>query len=563
MKIFRIIILLVLTNILIATESVANEQNGTTAPSIIHFEIFQEDPNATPLSLKQAQERFLTGQVETVTSGVCSFGLFAPPVWGHLTIENPVEQINQIAVGSSWIDYLDIYQDTKEGIKVWRSGDETAEMQGFFPSVGFLYNTLMTAGVNEIWFRAESTAVFDLFVVVDSKVKADERNRIVSVYYGLLYGFLLALAIYNVILSRSLEQYSLLFYVGYILSFVILNLSHSGQLTAWLGPNSGQLRDHISWTFILACGVSGLLFASSYFQLRLYANRLWRAILIWCGVWSALIIGSLILGNQYVAGVFDLIFFSTFTVIMVAIGFYGVMRKWEAAGFFLVAVFIGMTGMLLTLFSAYDVIPYSYVTFHASEVSIMVEAVLLGIGMSELLHKQKITSLKVEYLAAHDPLTGLMNRRAFIHATKPYLALAARSKRTMSLMILDFDHFKEINDRFGHNVGDEALAKISHILQMQTRDSDLLARWGGDEFVLLMPETSLEKASIFAERIQLKIQNTPIIEKKGATPISLTVSIGVAEYMESDDSLKTLINRADMLLLIAKKQGRNQVMVSA
>ena len=161
---------------------------------------------------------------------------------------------------------------------------------------------------------------------------------------------------------------------------------------------------------------------------------------------------------------------------------------------------------------------------------------------------------RLEYLASTDPLTRAYNRSKFEQALEAEIGRFYRYKSSpFSVMMLDIDHFKLINDRFGHLSGDEALKAISDAIRAHVRDTDLFARWGGEEFILLLPHTDGTQALVFAERLRHIVE-----ELKIASLPPLTVSIGVAEYREND-AMDALLERADQGLYQAKDAGRNRV----
>lgn len=184
------------------------------------------------------------------------------------------------------------------------------------------------------------------------------------------------------------------------------------------------------------------------------------------------------------------------------------------------------------------------------------EATLLALALARQVRYEQIALAQAEFLAQHDPLTGLHNRRAFLDQSKAAWAQTQRNARPLSVLMLDIDHFKQINDRYGHEGGDKLLISMSQQLLKTRRVGDLLARWGGEEFVLLLPETDLSQARLFAERIRQMVQEFEEADLKGS--IRCTTSIGVAEYA-GDPHLDVLIARADARLYEAKTGGRNQV----
>lgn len=158
--------------------------------------------------------------------------------------------------------------------------------------------------------------------------------------------------------------------------------------------------------------------------------------------------------------------------------------------------------------------------------------------------------------AITDALTGVFNRRGLFQQGEFELRRARRINRPFCAMIFDIDHFKRINDHYGHKVGDEVLQKLAERCQNTSRTVDLISRYGGEEFVILLPETNLESAARVAERLRQSIMNEPFKTNAGA--LRLTVSLGIAEAKETD-SLHTLIERADVALYKAKNAGRNRV----
>jgi diguanylate cyclase (GGDEF)-like protein len=162
---------------------------------------------------------------------------------------------------------------------------------------------------------------------------------------------------------------------------------------------------------------------------------------------------------------------------------------------------------------------------------------------------------KVELDAATDALTGHWNRRALDDVLKQQLERRAFSGRAFSILMLDIDFFKNINDEFGHMVGDDVLRAFAQKLREFLRADDVCVRFGGEEFVVVLPDTSLAKAMDIAERIRKGIAQEPLLSKPR---IQATVSIGVAE-MEQDQSINALFAAADAAVYLAKNEGRNQV----
>ncbi|MGD9970457.1 MAG: diguanylate cyclase [Sulfuricurvum sp.] len=154
-------------------------------------------------------------------------------------------------------------------------------------------------------------------------------------------------------------------------------------------------------------------------------------------------------------------------------------------------------------------------------------------------------------LATKDTLTGINNRYMFVELFEKELALLKRQQMRLSLMMIDLDHFKSVNDRFGHNIGDYVLKRFSETVSMMVREADIFARWGGEEFVLLLRNATCEEAYRVGEKIRMVMETTPF-EEVGR----ITCSVGITE-LGGSDSLQSAIERADQALYAAKDNGRN------
>ncbi len=165
---------------------------------------------------------------------------------------------------------------------------------------------------------------------------------------------------------------------------------------------------------------------------------------------------------------------------------------------------------------------------------------------------------QMEALAMHDGLTGLLNRRAIEEYAEAEFNMADRKERAMSAILVDIDHFKGINDRYGHKVGDHALQQVAKVLREDLRKYDRVGRWGGEEFILILPDTLLQDAVMVAERIRLKTAETQISLENGET-FSVHISLGVACTTSQFQSLTKFIDAADQALYQSKQSGRNRV----
>jgi two-component system cell cycle response regulator len=180
----------------------------------------------------------------------------------------------------------------------------------------------------------------------------------------------------------------------------------------------------------------------------------------------------------------------------------------------------------------------------------------LGIGKRILDLEARLANL-----TRHDPLTGLYNRKALYEIAQAELGRAVREGTPTSLVMLDLDHFKAVNDHFGHAIGDQALRHVAKILLQSNRVYDYVGRWGGEEFLVLLPNTNLVEAAVVTERMRLNIEVIPLRLPEGGV-IELRASFGISSTDDTSFLLETLLTQADKALSQAKASGRNRVCIS-
>jgi len=173
----------------------------------------------------------------------------------------------------------------------------------------------------------------------------------------------------------------------------------------------------------------------------------------------------------------------------------------------------------------------------------------------------KQAEAKLRHLATHDILTGLYNRKIFEQKITNEITRSARYNHPLSIFMLDIDHFKDVNDTYGHQVGDVVLRSFAKLSNLSIRKTDYIARYGGEEFIIILPETILSEAEELAERLRKIVAEYAIAIEDDKT-INITVSIGVANFPEHAKTWQKLVNAADQAMYAAKDAGRNQVKIA-
>ncbi len=190
----------------------------------------------------------------------------------------------------------------------------------------------------------------------------------------------------------------------------------------------------------------------------------------------------------------------------------------------------------------------------------LIARIASGIRILKLEEQLMQARHQMEVLAMHDGLTGLLNRRAIEEYAQAEFSMASRKGRSLSIVLLDIDHFKNVNDQYGHEIGDITLQHVAKILSDGIRDYDRVGRWGGEEFILVLPETQLQDAIVVAERLRIQISET-VIRLENESSLSVQISLGIACSSGQFDSLAKFIDAADQALYQAKQTGRNKVCV--
>ncbi len=185
------------------------------------------------------------------------------------------------------------------------------------------------------------------------------------------------------------------------------------------------------------------------------------------------------------------------------------------------------------------------------------EAARRSAELQRLLEQQRAHNAEVQRLVRTDALTSLYNRRYLVEIASEAFTLARNGGRTLCIALLDVDHFKQVNDGHGHAVGDEVLIEVGRRLAGAVRGADTVARWGGEEFAVLLPGASLLDGLGVVQRMLERLRESPIVTRDG--PLRVTASAGVAQWKEADEDLDGLLHRADLALYAAKHAGRNRV----
>lgn len=512
------------------------------------------------LTLPDVMAAYQAGKFTQGGSPVLNFGIGSKPVWIHFSVDNPTAKSLQkrLSIETAWLDHADVYVEYQgANVATYRAGDKSAFNQRPVTSRYFVFDPAFRTGLSDVFIRIETPdpMVVPLYLMNPEASRIRQTQQELS--YGIVYGFLLALMAYNAILYFSLRSSRYLLYAIYLAMFVAMNMAYTGHGFAWFWPDSVVWQQWSNPVLMFLYGVSGLLFATRFLDLRVYYPRAHHAVMGYCAVFGVLLAAAILAGSQKYALLAAFTFALLFTGAMLFLGAISIYAGQKPAKYFLIAAISAMVGALLTTLSVWGFIPHNSWTFRAVEIGMLVDATLLALALAYQLRVDQDERLLAERLAQLDPLTGLNNRRAFYDKTRSLWSHAIRHEHDTVVMLLDVDLFKQVNDTYGHAHGDKVLKVLANILRQSIRQGDVLARWGGEEFIVFLPEANLQEATALAERLRAAIAEMRIPHESGDTLV--TASFGVAQKGARHGTLDALVASADECLFLSKQLGRNRV----
>ncbi|MFI8621315.1 diguanylate cyclase [Marinomonas sp. NPDC078689] len=372
----------------------------------------------------------------------------------------------------------------------------------------------------------------------------------------LIVGMVLALIIYNFFLFLSSRLKEHLFYACYLVSGGFW-IALSYGLFASFFDVFGSIT--LKWNIALGTMPICLLF----FMINIFETRKKYPI-----EHKALLTTIAILATNSIYGLFDIIsaleYASTLAFIVMSISLCVTIsmfvRRHPLSLLFLIGHGFFVTFSLLAVLFYQGRIGFNYINSHGVGIGILLESLVLSLIIANrirTLEKLEATQAELQLLASTDPLTQLLNRRSFDLEASALLNQDKQIRFPLSLAILDIDFFKNINDTYGHSLGDQVIVRVADVLRAQCRLQDIVARYGGEEFVILMPNTTREKAHVLAERIRTTLAHTSVQVDQNQL-VNFTLSVGISEVDAKTADLQAAINQADKALYKAKNSGRNQ-----
>ncbi|WPK13792.1 diguanylate cyclase [Lysinibacillus louembei] len=487
-----------------------------------------------------------------------------------------------------WIEAIDKL-DSIEMFVVQQDGSYTKQQRGLshidqqnIPHRSNLFQ-VYAPNITEIYFKLEGTQLLPLSMV-SFLYTADDFTKSAMDYkffIGIFYGFLLALLIYNLFLYFSFKEKAYLYYVLYITSFIFyqatmnsLDVEVFGHiLPKWLLAKTLTIAAYALLVFML-------LFSIEFLELKKYVPSSYKMAKVFLVIALLSFVAIFVVPSASIINNFTLIYMLIILIFLWGVSLRVLRKGQKMARFYIVGWTVLLGTIIVQALSFLTILPFHpYFFEHVPALGAMFEATFLSLALGDkinlikkehqeiqnvlnetLEHKvrqrtQQLEKAKqeLEQLANTDRLTQISNRVKLDSVLEKYFATAKQSDEPFSIILLDIDNFKEVNDTYGHQVGDQVLIEFAQVLKNAIREQDIVGRWGGEEFLIICPHTSLHDTLQLAEVLRVQVANSTfsITEQR-------TSSFGVTSYVQGD-TLNTLLTRADNALYKAKEHGKNRV----
>ena len=518
-----------------------------------------EDTTAT-MSLSKVRQ-LTSDNFKPLNKAVASYPFTNSAFWYQFKVLNKENKsVSRFMVFEpAWLDSVNITVISPQGqLKTYQGGNiypySKRELDHYLTN----FKHDFEPGISTVYLQVKTRDPFivSLSILEESALLAKQVEE--SIYTSLIYGGIAALLFYNLFLFFGIKQRYYLYYVLYLGAFFAMNASYNGYTFMFLLGDHPAVQNWLQSITIYAFSLTALLFSSSFLNLRKYHKRLYKITSYSIFIIIVIALLSAFIGGYHYHVMYSIILVMFVSIYIFTIALFSWLRGNRSARFFLLGAASGLIGAIITALTVLSFIPFTYITYKANDFGMYIDIILLSLALSD---RMKITlekKLIAEKAAKTDIITGLYNRRAYYEISEIEYQRLLRHPKELSVIMFDIDHFKSINDNYGHSTGDEILNRIGNIVKKLIREYDYAFRMGGDEFLVLLPESNDQQASQLAERIRKAIENYTLLKNP---KLVITASFGIAQYTQMDTSIEKLTRRADEALYQAKRSGRNRVEV--
>ncbi|WP_299266206.1 diguanylate cyclase [uncultured Psychrosphaera sp.] len=521
------------------------------------------------LSLKDAQLEFDLGSTLTQSGQTISKGFNVETTWFKTSINNSnaLSSHYRLSIESPWLDYIDVYFVNPNGeVEHIIGGDHLPISEQPIFSRFFATDMQFEQGVTDLYIRIQTEAIMPVPIKLSTLADAITNDGNDKFEYGFLYGILVALALYNLVLFFSIRKKIFGLYVLYISGFVLNSMSYTGWLFTFYTPHHGvHFQDYVDVSLMITYSIIGLHFGRRLLDTHLYAPNLNKAIANISNAIPFIILGLFVMDQLHLATIVAFLFNTSFAILTITLGILAVRAKASAANLYLISSVTAAICVSVSTAAVAGLLPYNSFTFKAIEVGMAFEGIILAVALATRFRDAQRDKERAEEHARKDELTDIFNRRGFKYATAQLFPRFRQTNENFALFLLDIDKFKLVNDKFGHATGDLVIIQVTRLIDKTIRTEDIVARWGGEEFIVLLAIKDETEALLLAENLRCEIENleTQYFDEN----VKVTASIGVSitnftgnNQLRSDTEIfEKAISNADNALYQAKSNGRNTV----
>lgn len=498
------------------------------------------------LSYQEVVSAWQSGQFQVLQPDNLNRGITRSAYWARLQIVNPDPAPRRVILSHDYAPTDEVRLYTGSGPSdVSVAGDTAVVPRGTLRSRIAAFELELPASTSQVvYLRVATESNLNLELSLWSPAQFQRHEQLVGLSYGVLFGGIGVTGLYLLFAARLAKEPNALVLAAYLASYGLYLAFLNGFPSLWL-PNT-----LLAYTNVLHLATIGLLFGFGAMFYRRYllmaGEDVWADRLVAALQWLAFsVVLSPVLPVGVLAAILALVA-GLGPILTIVLAFYLWYRRRPYASVFVMGWTVAHFGSLLGTLRVSGYLPNNDLLLHLPAIGC---AVAFAFFTWSIAHR-----LSVERVYAYtDFLTGLANRRLFSMQGETEYDRARRYGHPLSLVLLDVDHFKQVNDACGHAFGDRVLRRLAEHCQKESRTSDLVIRLGGEEFAILLVETPLAEAKHIAERVRLA-QMSDALEGR-----EITVSLGVSELLPTDRGIKDLLQRADAAMYRAKNAGRNRI----
>ncbi len=512
-------------------------------------------------TLNEIIEKSKQGLFSALDKNHSKFGFTDSIFWIKVYSKNhsSIEKVQILELNHPSLDYIDIYElEDQHLISKKELGDlRVYDKSTFMPNPNYKFSIL--PGQEKIFFiKITSSGSLNIGISVQSLNAYNKYSSTQIKWISFYFGAVFIMLMYNFLIYLIIKNRSFLYYIFFHLSYILFALGLSGIAFELFWPDTPQINQYLLPSTMALTGAFSLLFAIHFLDIKNISIKLNNFLYTLVIISFLISLSSFLTEYSFSIQLSSLLsFFIVVNLFIIAL-YLVLFKKNKNALFYLIAWSFFMIGVAIAHLSNVGLIPSTTLTSFSSQIGSFFEVLLLSIGLAYYYNHLKDEHKELEYindrlliLSHTDMLTQSYNRRYFFDKVNQLLNENRHTKRKFSLLMLDLDYFKNVNDTYGHDVGDQVLKSFATICKSMIRENDIFARLGGEEFVLYLPDTDKTTAIEIAKRINTAVSHAKIDDIE---ELKVTVSIGISY---NTFELKQLLDQADKALYKAKNSGRN------